>query len=152
MRSPLCRSSALTLVVGAATLAGAATAQGEVGVYRDPNSPAGFEYKIPLERAREEATGRPLTRSQGSYDAPLFGEGISSARSESEGRPALPRSTNARRPRSAARLPRPSRTGDARLAAAPATPDSNVGWMVAVGAALVASAALLGLGAGRLLR
>ena len=119
---------------------------------RDPNSPAGVEYRIPLERAREEATGRPLSRSQGSYDAPLFGQGISSAGSEGEGRPAPPRATNARRPRSADRPPRPSRTGDVRLAAARATPDANVGWMVAVGAALMASAALLGWGAGRLLR
>ena len=59
-------------------------------MFRDPNSPAGVEYKIPLERAREEATGRPLTGSEGSYDAPLFGEGISSAGSEGEGRPAPP--------------------------------------------------------------
>ena len=40
----------------------------------DPDSPAGAEYAIPLDRARDEADGNSK-RSTGS--APLFGEGIS---------------------------------------------------------------------------
>ena len=41
----------------------------------DPDSPAGTEYQLPIDRAREQASGR--SRSTGSTgNAPLFGEGV----------------------------------------------------------------------------
>lgn len=78
--------SALPLVA-----APGATAQ----VIEDPDSPAGVEYALPLEGAREEAaprrdrsedgagSGEDTANASGDADAPLFGSGLSA---ESEDR------------------------------------------------------------------
>ena len=48
----------------------------------DPNSPAGTEYQLPTDRAREQAGGGSGSRgassapSQGTREAPLFGAGV----------------------------------------------------------------------------
>ena len=47
------------------------------GVFVDPDSPAGTEYAVPLEQARQEATGTSGAGAAGiSGDQPLFGVGI----------------------------------------------------------------------------
>src|SRR5215217_3104233 len=45
----------------------------------DPSSPAGSEYQLPVDRAREEARGGAVERAQSDDErapAPLFGEGV----------------------------------------------------------------------------
>jgi hypothetical protein len=62
----------------AALLPSASAAQDEPGVHVDPGSPAGKEYEIPLEGARQEATGgRGQESGGGRAGAPLFGAGVS---------------------------------------------------------------------------
>ncbi len=46
------------------------------GVFFDPDSPAGKEYALPLDQAREEAAGGKSDGPAGKR-APLFGEGVS---------------------------------------------------------------------------
>lgn len=46
------------------------------GVFFDPDSPAGKEYALPLDQAREEAVGGKSDGPAGKK-APLFGEGVS---------------------------------------------------------------------------
>jgi hypothetical protein len=85
------------LALLAPAAAGAASGD-EPGVHVDPDSPAGKEYAIPLERARQEATGTGRSNRAGgpasggsasgttgtsgttgiAGKAPLFGEGIQS--------------------------------------------------------------------------
>src|SRR5687767_15112379 len=62
-----------------------AAAQGQAGKRPDPNSPAGVEYQLPLDQARQNAAGDGAsTREKGSNDrpasAPLFGAGITADR------------------------------------------------------------------------
>jgi hypothetical protein len=56
----------------------------------DPDSPAGVEYQLPLDRAREEAAGRERDRRRGTGEgggsAPLFGAGIEPPDEVGEGR------------------------------------------------------------------
>ena len=60
-------------------------------IFVDPNSPAGTEYELPLDRAREEAGGGGAGGSSGggsgagaaTGEAPLFGEGVERAASGS---------------------------------------------------------------------
>ena len=54
---------------------GAAAASG--GVHFDPDSPAGQEYALPLERAREEAAGTQGQSESKGEGAALFGAGVS---------------------------------------------------------------------------
>jgi hypothetical protein len=154
MRSRLFRGVALAVVLLAMAVVAppSASAQGEDGVVRDPNSPAGTEYAIPFGRARDEASGRP-SREQvaSSEDAPVFGQGITPSGGSSTG--SRPPATNRRRPaREQGAAGRPT-ARDARLATASATtPDSNTGWMLGVGLAVIAVGSVLGLGLRRLLR
>jgi len=63
----------ICLVLAALAAPGSAYAGGsglQPGVHLDPGSPASKEYQIPLESARNEASG------SGSQAAPLFGAGI----------------------------------------------------------------------------
>jgi hypothetical protein len=62
-----------------------ALAQGD-GVYVDPNSPTGKQYKLPIESARQQANPKgdgklvpPGARPAGTTAAPLFGAGITPA-------------------------------------------------------------------------
>lgn len=62
-------------------------ASAQSSVRPDPDSPAGVEYELPLDRARERAAGDDGPRRRGSRggkrgpagSAPLFGEGIGPA-------------------------------------------------------------------------
>ena len=71
---------ALVLLVVAAPPAAAQ----QDGVFVDPDSPAGKEYAVPLDQARDEASGEG---GGGSGKESLFGEGIEPAPSGSGNRP-----------------------------------------------------------------
>ncbi len=47
------------------------------GVFFDPDSPAGKEYALPLDQARDEAAGVGMSDGPAGKKAPLFGEGVS---------------------------------------------------------------------------
>jgi hypothetical protein len=63
-------------VLGLLTVTGEAAAQSD-GVFVDPDTPAGKEYALPLDRARQDVA--PNSGAQGSEpgNAELFGAGIS---------------------------------------------------------------------------
>jgi hypothetical protein len=70
----------LTVSVVLATLAGpgvGGAAAAPSGVHFDPDSPAGQEYALPLERAREEASGNQGQSGSKGEGAALFGAGVS---------------------------------------------------------------------------
>lgn len=71
--------SVLVLALTAGIAVPAATSAQD-GSRPDPDSPAGVEYQLPLDRAREEAAGRERDRRRGTGEgggsAPLFGAGI----------------------------------------------------------------------------
>lgn len=78
------RKTALTALLLAATVASPAAAQDD-GVFVDPvdpDSPAGKEYALPLDRAREEAAPGAGTSEDGGRGSgqPLFGVGIDRSR------------------------------------------------------------------------
>jgi hypothetical protein len=81
----LARRSGLLLLVVSLALPSAAQAQR--GVVVDPDSPAGSEYRIPLEEARRHGAGDEQRRTgegrTGTSGQPLFGEGIERAPSAS---------------------------------------------------------------------
>jgi hypothetical protein len=66
-----------------ALLALPATARAQRGVFVDPDSPAGTEYRIPLEEARRLGSGDEQRRTgegrTGTSGQPLFGAGIERA-------------------------------------------------------------------------
>lgn len=65
------------LLTGLCALAFAAPAQAQ-DVQVDPGSPAGVEYQLPIDRAREEAGGVAGEMDGSSDEAPLFGKGVES--------------------------------------------------------------------------
>jgi hypothetical protein len=56
------------------------------GVSFDPDSPAGKEYALPLDQARDEAAGVGKADGPAGEKAPLFGEGVSGSSGGEEGR------------------------------------------------------------------
>jgi hypothetical protein len=76
--------SVVAFLIASLALPAAAQAQ-QPGVFVDPDSPAGTEYRIPLEDARRhgapDAGPRP---GGGQADPPLFGQGITPAPGGSE--------------------------------------------------------------------
>lgn len=54
-------------------------------VHFDADSPAGKEYALPLDQAREEAAGAGKTDGPAGEKAPLFGEGVSDGSSGTSG-------------------------------------------------------------------
>ena len=67
----------------------------------DPDSPAGTEYQLPTERAREQAgagggsSGASSASSHGTREAPLFGAGVEDRMPRARKRPSSPgRGTN----------------------------------------------------------
>jgi hypothetical protein len=81
----LARRSSLLLLIAWLALPSAAEAQR--GVFVDPDSPAGTEYRIPLEDARRHGAGDEQRRTgegrTGTSGQPLFGQGIERAPSAS---------------------------------------------------------------------
>lgn len=74
--------SCLTVALSLACLAVPPVAGGATEERPAPDSPAGNEYKLPLERAREQSGSAPSDPQQDGSDgsdAPLFGVGIAPA-------------------------------------------------------------------------
>lgn len=117
-------------------LALAAPAQGQ-DPRVDPDSPAGTEYELPLDRAREEAgasgvAGGSSSSGGGTGEAPLFGEGVEAtsqtAKSQAgRGTDSDPSTVAGVEPDDAAGTPETVR-------AQAAAPDGGGGGLVAVGA------------------
>jgi len=88
----------------------------------DPESPAGTEYELPIDRAREEARGGSGGSSGSAGEAPLFGEGVddkssgSGAQQAAGGKPGL-----AGKPGSGGREGSDGRSGSNGAADTPAT-------------------------------
>jgi hypothetical protein len=125
------------------------------GVHFDPDSPAGQEYALPLERAREEAGGVPEQGESKAEGAALFGAGVSS-RGPRGGGPAG--TEGAGSGQAGQGTPRGGSaqggSGDARPDSAPASTDIGIAeagggfsLMAGVGviAAILAAAAIVGL-------
>jgi hypothetical protein len=75
------RTSELVALVALGLLvpgAGAASAQ-DSEVHVDPDSPAGKEYALPLDSARQDASGGSGGTGAAGQSAPLFGAGVSKA-------------------------------------------------------------------------
>ena len=53
-----------------------AVAAGQESPRLDPDSPAGVEYQLPLDRAREDAAGEGKGKSGEGKSPPLFGSGV----------------------------------------------------------------------------
>lgn len=64
------------LLAAAAAFASLASTAGAAEVHFDPDSPAGKEYALPLDQAREEAAGVGKSDGPAGEKAPLFGEGV----------------------------------------------------------------------------
>ena len=117
-----------------------AVATGQERARPDPNSPAGVEYKIPLDQARDDAAGKRSGDAGEGKGPPLFGSGITEA---------LPGSRASRGSRPAAHEPKPgdARDGRGRVAAAPATSEGGSGASVSlIAAAVLIVGGVLGLG------
>ena len=74
----------LLIVIFALGLPAAATGQEQPKL--DPNSSAGVEYQLPLDRAREEAAGETSREPGGSQRAPAFGAGVTERASSTKDR------------------------------------------------------------------
>ena len=69
----------LALCAGVALWAPGVPAEAQETPGYDPNTPAGVEYQLPLERTRREATGRkadPTRTGRPGRPIPLFGAGV----------------------------------------------------------------------------
>lgn len=64
------------VVLGLLAGAGQAAAQSD-GVFVDPDTPAGKEYALPLDKARQEVAPSSGAQGAGGGDTQLFGAGIS---------------------------------------------------------------------------
>jgi hypothetical protein len=135
-----------TAVVLAGSCILAATAQPVSGQRPDPDSPAGVEYQVPLDRARDEAsggdapTGRPEARSSAEGETAaadqLFGAGIqprsgSSDAPRGEATGEQGRSSEAERPG-----PGAAPAGSARTAASIAADDGGSTTALTIGIVL----------------
>lgn len=89
VRAPGFRWRATGFAIACALLAAsAAPATAQERVQLDPDSPAGVEYQLPLDRARLEAApsrgaSRPSSGGDGGSGVPLFGAGIAPGGSQS---------------------------------------------------------------------
>lgn len=78
------RQSATLLAIAVVAASAAPIAGAQEPRVPDPDSPAGFEYELPLDQVRRDATGDDRVRRErgpstpgSSTGAPLFGEGVS---------------------------------------------------------------------------
>ena len=134
----------LILVVVICALCLPAVAAGQERARPDPDSPAGVEYKLPLDQARDDAAGEGKGRgeAEGREDPPLFGSGITESPSKS-GADASGRSV----PVTGKRTSGEARTRQGRVAAAPATSEGGSGASVPlIAAAVLFVGGALGLG------
>jgi hypothetical protein len=130
---PLFGAVAITLSLSAA---GPSAARAQTDAPQvDPNSPAGTEYELPLDRARQEAAPRAGGGSGGGDTgaAPLFGEGVRRERSgETPGTPRRRHShENTRSPQAGAA---PATAAPPTVRAQAPSPDGGGSEILAVGA------------------
>jgi len=105
----------------------------------DPDSPAGSEYQLPIDRAREQARERPdapgTAEGRGSTgEVPLFGSGVQSRRKEHK----TPRASSAkadrdRDPARSAQLEPGLGTSTPEVRAQAPSPDDGGSGLVAIG-------------------
>ena len=76
MRMNRLGAACVFVALGALMTAGDAAAQRD-GVFVDPDTPAGTEYALPLEKARRDVAPDRGARGAEGHDAELFGAGIS---------------------------------------------------------------------------
>jgi hypothetical protein len=151
----------LGCILGTATSLGSATLPASAaagGVHFDPESPAGKEYALPLDEARNEATGtgnespeesaKSGSEAESGESAPLFGEGVSGggASTGGEGQSGAHEKNGAKPSGSGAQG-----SGNGSGAGGP-VPEGNGGYPVLAGIGLTALIVLIGLGAGLGLR
>lgn len=142
-------------LVGLAACASAASPASSVaanGVHFDPDSPAGKEYALPLDQARNEAAGEEGTEEIGSggesaESAPLFGKGVSRGGAEA----AQPNGGATGSPPDGQAAPG-GNGGSGGASAAGELTDEGEGYSVLAGIGLVAVVVLAGLGLGLALR
>ena len=125
----------------------------------DPDSPAGSEYQLPVDRAREQARERPAPQAGSSEDdrdagAPLFGAGVQAQEPKRGTRGAQADSRRRDRDRAAepTAKPAPARrlvpdlgTGTPDVRAQASAPDDGGSGLAAVGGAAVGVLLLGGL-------
>ena len=104
----------------------------------DPDTPAGAEYQLPVDRARQQARERAGTAGapcgRASSEAPLFGSGVQSSKPEQRNpRPAgAPGASDRDPPRGADREPGLG-TGTPEVRAQVPAPDDGGSGLVAIG-------------------
>jgi hypothetical protein len=148
----------LIALVGLLGLAAPRSSSAAGAVHFDPESPAGKEYALPLDEARNEATGTENEGPEGSAksgsevesdeSAPLFGEGVSGGGGATggQGQSGAPEKGGAKPPGGGA-------AGSASDSGAGGqVPEGNGGYPLAAGIGLAALIVLIGLGAGLGLR
>jgi hypothetical protein len=149
--------SAIVLIglVGSAVWALAANPASSVaanGVHFDPDSPAGKEYALPLDQARNEAAGDEGSKEIGSdgesaQSASLFGEGVSGG-----GRAAAQTDGSATGSPADGQAGPGGNGGSGGASAAAKLTDGGGGYSLLAGIGLVAVVLLAGLGLGLALR
>lgn len=131
-RTPPCLG-ALAVV---AALACAAPAQGDAPQV-DPDSPAGTEYQLPLDRAREEAgagAGADRSAKAPGGAAPLFGKGVERSESPPSMKPPADSSSDSD-PAKTPRTERDTRRSPTdRVRAQARSPETTGGALLTVGA------------------
>jgi hypothetical protein len=149
-----CVKTVLACATALALTTGPANAE-EDGVFVDPDSPSGQEYKIPFESARRQADPRraaPRSVASGADPATLFGEGVISPSAARKGRGSTTSGAGGRSTGEGSRPGADRRPNVVKLAASrPGAPDSGLGMpALFVGIALVVL--LVGAGAGFVVR
>jgi hypothetical protein len=143
--------AALVALLTLAWLASSAQPATAKGVFFDPNSPAGKEYALPLDQARDEATGGGGSDRAAGVAAPLFGAGITRHDSKSGQAPGPSGEGTGRRASGDGK-----HGGQGGSAAGPVAvariSEAGGGYPMSSGAALVAAIVLLGGALGLALR
>ena len=130
------------LLIAAGALCLPAGATGQERARPDPNSPAGVEYQIPLDQARDDAAGGGKGEAGGDKAPPLFGSCVT----EGPSKPAPGASPGSIRT-TGKQGPGGAREGGGRVASAPATSEGGSGASVSlIAAAVLIAGGALGLG------
>lgn len=145
MTGPARRLALAGLLTATLVAAPAAMAQG-LSPQVDRDSPAGIEYQLPVETAREQASGGGAGASGATDRAPLFGAGVMAARLAPRADPRGEREAD-RSPRRRPREPADSPTAPPTVRAQTPAPGGALGGLAPVGAA-GATVLLVGVAAG----
>ena len=114
---PACLAICLALVL-------AGPSAGQAGAPQiDPDSPAGIEYQLPIDRARGEAAGPGSSSSARPGSAPLFGTGVTRSTASDE---------SGRVPPASAEPSTPAQNGGAQTRARASVPASGATPLLAI--------------------